>query len=493
MAATKKLLDIWDRWQGEIDCEYTGKIWKAEELKEIIANYSTRLKDAGLKKGDTVALVLANTAAFPIFLISCLSIKCNVLLLHCSTPLSEIDNCAKSIDINWICHDYIDGLSRLDNEQITTGPTFAMPQLDVKFLKVSYSNGPKTELSSHILHPTSGTYGTPLICIRDQEVAVAEAINYTSVIDIYNRCKIVITTPFNHAFAYGFGLISALLTDSTMIIAPVFNPKRLLHRERSNPADILMLVPPMLQSLSYFKEIDSSYTLPKSVFYAGTKCTDIIKEKFEKLYDSSLYTIYGTTETGGITTSYAPALQLKGVGRNLNNVSIAIKNKERYSELTEGIGEVFIRSTSMMNMYLDDNEERSFIDYYPTNDIGYIDNNEQLILVGRVKDIINVNGIKVDPAQVEKVLLEYKDVVDAVVYPGASDDGSEVVSAAICCSSSKPDLSELKEFCYKQLASYKVPVIFNILEELPRTASGKCLKVKLPGYYKSCPVQNKGK
>jgi long-chain acyl-CoA synthetase len=481
--SSNTVLKAWQDWNGAIDCGYTNQIWYADDLRKITSDYSTQLVNAGLKPGNTVALILSNTIAFPVSFISLLKVGCNLLLLHGSTPYEEIVNYSKVMNINWLCHDYLPDISHLENQTSSQFTELSIENIKITIKKTDFSTSKTQNYQGVVFHPTSGTFGKPSICIRDQQVAIAEAVNYTSSISCYKNSRIVITTPLSHAFAYGFGLMSTLISNSTMVIDPVFNPKRLLLREQQKGSDILIVVPPMLHSLLHFKQMNSQYSLPKVVFYAGTRCDSQLKQEFESNYNVTLYTIYGTTETGAISTNYDEKGSNLSAGSALNNAEIKIINQEKYQDIGENTGEIMIRSSSMMNKYLTDKSDRNFTDFYPTGDIGTLDDQNRLFLVGRIKDIVNVDGMKVDPVEVENVLLSYQLITDAVVYPGASSNHSEILVATICGDITKQDLEEIKKYCYTKLLKHKVPSIFYIREKLPRTPSGKCLKTQLPNYF----------
>lgn len=478
-----EILKYWDKWNGTICCGLTKKEWDAEELKELVGFMTEKLSAAGVEKKETVAFVLGNSVAFPVMLLACLQLGASPLLLHESTTNEELNKYCELMDLSWICHDFLGDLSKIEQQEFTGKKySIGLHSINIKLFKLDNSNNCFSQEAT-IYHGTSGTYGSPQLCLRSQEAAIAEAVNYTGTISCYDHSRIVITTPLNHAFAYGFGLMSSLVSNSSMVLDPIFNPKKVLREQLEKEADILMIVPPMAKSLIFLKKKNPSYKLPKYVFYAGTKCDDLLKKELEELYGIELYTIYGSTETGAISTSCTGDKDRMGVGKVLNNVSIKLVNQEKYSDFPEGSGEIRVKSTSMMEGYLQDSHQLTKDDYFPTGDVGYFDEKNNLHLIGRVKDVININGLKIDPTEVENVLLEYENIIDAVVYPGRSSNGNEIVLASLESDDSELDLDELRSYCKRKLNSYKVPAIFHLIEKIPRTTSGKCLKIKLPGYY----------
>jgi len=210
--------------------------------------------------------------------------------------------------------------------------------------------------------------------------------------------------------------------------------------------------------------------------------SSIIQNCWIQCYFDNIFAILGSTETGGITTSYTRGNQQSGVGCALHDVSIGIANQDRYQELGDGVGELRVRSTSMMQGYLPALAPVHPSDYFPTGDIGFVDGDGALTLVGRTRDIINIGGMKVDPSEVEAVLLAHPMVDDAATYLGLREDGTEFVQAAIV--GEKTGIDSVRAHCVDQLDRHKVPTAIHIVTEIPRTPSGKILKGNCPGYPK---------
>ncbi|MBI2435153.1 MAG: acyl--CoA ligase [Candidatus Hydrogenedentes bacterium] len=503
----EEALEVWRVWRGGIECLGTERAWTADDLRAAAAGAGHVLKDAGVAAGDGVAVALANTAAFPVLLMALLERRATPLLVFAGTREAELRRVVEEMHTAWVIHDFLPGVSQLVPgvypvaAEISFGPVSVAllrtqrktqdagrlaggchTTVDVTCRSQSEEDGASPLLCGAILHPTSGTYGKSRYCVRNQRVAVAEARNYVESIACYDRIRVATTTPLSHAYAYGFGLMASLLTDSTLVLDPVFNPKRVLRREVERPSNILALVPPMARALARLAARETPPRLARHTFYAGAPCPRDVMEEFRGVFGAELYAIYGTTETGAISTSYDGSARLAGVGKPLRNVEVQVRHAEHYAALRQGAGEIAVRSTSMMQGYLHDGAVEAPGDAWPTQDIGYFDGTGALSLIGRVRDIINLGGMKVDPVQVESVLRGHPAVLDAAVYPGLHPDATEFVQAAVQVNNAGVDEVTLRAYCLEQLDAYKTPLRFHFVAEIPRTPSGKCLKIQCPEF-----------
>lgn len=479
---SNELLTLWQNWQGGMHCNFSAKTWTPDELRNHTEVFAEALRLSGVRPKSTIAMVAGNTVGFPLALMSILRIGCIPLLLHASTPQSEIDEISERLLCTYFIHDNLDGITRLDLDAMDCLTMYEIDRVTLRLLHTKKPvRGRLVQIPDDIiLHQTSGTLGKSKYCMRSQRAASAEAVNYTKTIDIYSQSRVSVTTPLSHAFAFGFGFVSSLLTHSILDIYHVFNPRLLFRNFNHNHTDILAIVPSMVKVFVQASHRNQA-SMPKHVFTAGARCDNQIRAEFKKHFDAELYQIYGTTETGGISTTYSRTGSLSGVGRPLQNVLLSLSSDIDYSEIRDGAGELIVTSTSMMNGYL--GQESAIPDSWPTQDIAYYSLDNSLHLVGRVDEIINVNGQKLDPLEVENVLLSHAGIEDAVVYAGINDENNEFAQAAVVKNGNFDfDDRELRRFCYERLASHKVPVIYHFLPEIRRSPSGKCLKVLLPDF-----------
>lgn len=479
----EQVLRCWESWNGSIVCSKSGETFTADRLRALTEKTVETFQSINIHKGDVVVLSLKNTVTFPVCFMALLYIKANILLLSSNATGFELSRFLDIHGFKWIIRNSdllpLQGMERVHFENVLVD-NLLVCENRYTVSKITASNYLTLPQDGVIIHQTSGTYGRPMLCVRNQEVAIAEGVNYVSSIPAYNNIKIRITTPLNHAFSYGFGLMSSIITNSTLIMDESFNPKKVLKEETNETSDILCVVPPMLRSLMQLKKRDASYLLPKMTFYAGSSCQSQVAEEFVKTFDSNLYAILGSTETGAISSSYGCRENNCGVGKLLNNVEIDIVNKE---ENYQGyfVGDLKVKSTSMMQGYCSDSDYRN-IEWFSTGDLATYDANGNLHIVGRKRDLINVGGVKIDSYEIEEIIRSYPGVDDCVVYSGAAQNGEEAIFACIS-SSVEIKTPELMHYCSNLLSRHKLPNRVLFIDKIPRTESGKCLKTLLPQYF----------
>ena len=452
------ILDAWAAWEGGIDCHESRRSWTAGELRSEAERLKSDLAAAGVKPGVLVALVLSNTAVFPVALVASLSLGAHPVLLSAGTPAAALRRIVERCGIGWAIHDFLGPNSTLEPDAYRRVATFSSAGIDVALLDTGDADvlaDPMLGGNAVVLHPTSGTYGHASFCVRNQDVAVAEARNFLDRIVPYRDVRVRVTTPLSHAYAYGFGLVASLLSHSTLVLDSHFNPRRLLESERRRPSDIVALVPPAARLLAGLCTPDLDGGFAPLAFFAGAPCPVAVKAAFEEAFDTRLFAIYGSTETGGIATSYVDeGSEPLGVGRPLPGVDVSIGRTGEFASLGAGTGEVTVRSTSMMQGYWRADTRWVSPGAFATGDVGR-EVDGSLTLVGRAREIINVGGFKVDPAEVEVVLLEHPAVVDVAVYPGERPEGGEFVQGAVQLRDPAPDMEALRGHCLERLEETK--------------------------------------
>ncbi len=197
------------------------------------------------------------------------------------------------------------------------------------------------------------------------------------------------------------------------------------------------------------------------------------------LPDLDIMVYYGLTEASRSTfislTRQGPEYY-RSVGRSLGTTRLAIKSGAGETLDAGETGEVVIHGPAVTSGYWENEKETRLLlrdGWLHTGDLGHLDKEGYLFITGRLKDVINVGGYKVNPSEVERVLSRFPGVLDVAVAGVPEPDGEVVVAAIVADQSVPPDFATIETECLLQLERFKVPTRFVQVAKIPRTDSGK--------------------
>ncbi|OIK12770.1 o-succinylbenzoate--CoA ligase [Bacillus sp. MUM 116] len=195
-----------------------------------------------------------------------------------------------------------------------------------------------------------------------------------------------------------------------------------------------------------------------------------------------VFQTYGMTETSSQIVTLSPEYsisKLGSAGKPLFPSEVQIKHEDGQKAKEGEAGEIFVKGPNVTSGYL--NRPGAMLEkvhdgWFSTGDIGYLDEEGFLYVLDRRSDLIISGGENVYPAEIEAVLLSHPDVMDAGVTSREDERWGQVPIAFIVQRDERGTAEELKQFCLKRLAKYRVPKDFYFVEELPRNASNKLLR-----------------
>ncbi|MGV8059944.1 MAG: class I adenylate-forming enzyme family protein [Smithellaceae bacterium] len=199
---------------------------------------------------------------------------------------------------------------------------------------------------------------------------------------------------------------------------------------------------------------------------------------------------YGLTEASRsafISLTNSGPDYYSSVGRPMNNIDIGIIDEEGKALPSGQIGEIVISGPTVTSGYWNMPDETMATireGKMHTGDLGWLDHNGYLFVTGRIKDVVNVGGMKLNPYETEKVLMKYPGICDAGVVGIQAIEGiaGEAVVAGIVVDEKMGgnfNDNDCMRFCLAQLEKFKVPVRFFIVDKIPRTDSGKIKRHEL--------------
>ncbi len=302
--------------------------------------------------------------------------------------------------------------------------------------------------------------------------------------------------PLTHVFGLASMLMASAFAGSSVQLAARFSPGGLYQALRDG-VTVLPAVPQMHALLMAYAaehghdQLDS--TALRYVSSGAAPLDPAWKRKAEAFYGIALQNGYGMTEsTAGVSGTKNPIGQADiSVGPPLHGVEIALDDSMGGEP---GVGEVLTRGPHVMKGYFRNPDETArAIDpdgWLRTGDLGRIDANGHLHIVGRCKELIIRGGFNVYPPEVEAALNDHPAVVQSAVIGRPGEGGNEDILAFVQLA--RPGLveaGELKEFVAGRLSNYKRPSRILLVETLPASASGKILKHKLLSHFAEALAQ----
>ena len=266
-------------------------------------------------------------------------------------------------------------------------------------------------------------------------------------------------------------------------MTPAFDPALTLELLGRGAITCTFMVPTMWRALAEapgFERLDAPRFRVGVV--GGAPCPLELRERLRR-QGLPLTVGYGMTEAGPMGTLLTPEEALArpdSVGRPGARVELAVRTGAGLTRAPGVVGEVALRGPNVMQGYWRDAAATArAVDpegWLRTGDIGVLDTEGYLSLVGRRHDMIITGGENVYPAEVEAVLGEHPQIREVCVVGLPHPRWGEQVTAALVPEGDAPELEELRGWAAERLAAYKHPRMLMIVEQLPRNAAGKVLR-----------------
>ena len=459
------------------------------ELGQMVENFSSFLVSTGIKKGDAVSILLPNSIEFITAFFSIANIGAVSVPINTSYKKEEISYYVKHSSSNMILTQY--SLAHLAEELSSDiDCSFAVVMGDSvdwntdSALSKSLTDIPFSPDDEAIYLYSTGSTGTPKRVSRTHGNLVALADNHTATVSWTEEDRILFTVPISHT--YGFGnFISAVKIGATIFVVKDFNRNGVLNLIEKESITIFPAVPVMLDVLAktYMPEPKDLSSL-KLVISAGGPLPEKTFQSFHEKFGIYPRQLYGSSETGVISINLGDDIEktYNSVGRHVKNVTVEIRDESGGLLGVDEVGEIAVKSPSMTTTGyygLPEETDAVFKDgYYLTGDLGRIDEDGFIYIVGRKKLFINISGNKVDPVEVENVLLEHGSIKEAAVLGITDNDGSESVKAVIV-NDSELKKEDIIKYCRDRIAGFKIPQIIEFRNDLPRSPTGKVLREQL--------------
>jgi long-chain acyl-CoA synthetase len=480
------------------------------EFEHTVRRARQEFESAGIRDGDTVALLLQNDASFLAAMTALGRSGIYAATLNWQSHPDEVAYVLNDCGARAILME--DGLVERFVASVPSGvtvyavgPNGGAPRNattnNVSMLdwnkRVSERPSADTALRSAkgVIVYTSGTTGKPKGVRRQPFPDKLAEANYASmlgrVFGIQRSVRTIICAPLYHSgpSAYTRLAVRHLGDDGLIVLHRKFDAEKLLHDIQKYAITHIWMVPTMFHRLlSLPEDVRHSYTLSSlsHIIHSAANCPPATKTAMIHWLGPVLYEFYGATETGPVTFAEPEdALAKPGtVGSIIPGIKLSIRDDDGNVLPPGAVGEICCVNPSYPDFaYINREDERRVLNIdgeIRTGDMGELDDDGYLFIRDRKKDMVIVGGVNVYPAEIEIVLVAMPGISDCAVVGLPSEEYGEVLVAAVTL---RPDMhvdeEAIKAFLGARLGKFKVPRRIHILSELPRQESGKLLKRKL--------------
>lgn len=346
------------------------------------------------------------------------------------------------------------------------------------------AGGPSAQ-SVAVIQTSSGSTGLPkhVLITHANVLDVAQKLNRWFALNEHDRAACVL--PVHSALGFKLALLAPLLIGSSAIVAPAPRAEGIADWCREAGPTWFFAAPAFLTAaLEIFRGLDRAalrHSL-RFVLTGGTYLAEPLRAELQAVLGVPVLEQYGAREAGPITANPAPPATTKPGTVGPASADVAVLDDNGVVLPAGKPGAVAVRGQGISPGYIESlprgsdvaSGGRSPDDWLLTGDIGVIDADGFLSIVGRAKQIINRGGEKIAPSEVEKALLQHETVQEAAVFAVPHPRLGEGVSAAVVLRSGAHIAPEgLQDFLYGRLAPHKIPQRIHVIPALPRTAGGK--------------------
>ncbi|WP_042455178.1 fatty acid--CoA ligase family protein [Neobacillus dielmonensis] len=492
---------------SQIAYYFMGQSSTYAELDGAITKFASGLAKLGVKKGDHIALLLGNSPHFVISLYGALRLGATVIPINPIYTQDEIGYILNNGDVKAvvgldlmiplvekvhmllpkvehyiICETDQSGIALSGIENLSAYPkmksfTDVAASGDLNFLEPELGD----DDTALILY-TSGTTGKPKGAMLSHKNLYSNARDVGTYLKMNHDDRVITTLPMFHVFCLTVALNAPLLRGASLIIMPKFSPKETFRMAKELEATVFAGVPTMYNFLYQYPEGNpADLSTLRLCISGGASMPVALLKNFEQKFNVLVSEGYGLSEASPVTCFNPLDRPRKpgSIGVSIPNVENKVVN-ELGEEVPVGeVGELIVQGPNVMKGYYKMPEETAAAirsGWLYTGDMARMDEEGYFYIVDRKKDLIIVGGYNVYPREVEEVLYNHPNVVEAAVLGVPDPNQGEAVQAYVVSNDQELTSEQLLNYCKEHLAKYKIPSSIDFLEELPKNTTGKILR-----------------
>ena len=474
---------------------HDGSETSAQDLLERVSRMASLLTQMGLGPGERLSAQIDKDLMNVVVYLACLKAGGVYLPLNSAYTDAEVDYFLSDAEpkIHLCTSTRLEGaiaigerlgvrVESLDLEGGSLREAFSQHE---NMLKQTVTRDPQ-DLASFLY--TSGTTGKPKGAMLTHNNLLANAKMLTDAWDYSAQDTLLHALPLFHVHGLFVALNLALVNGGSIILQPKFDPADIL--EKLPDATVMMGVPTYYTRLLSEPKFNQALAGHMRLFISGS--APLLVETSEEFLARSGHRIlerYGMTETGMSCSNPLEGDRRAGsVGPALPGVNARVVDEQNSPVSPGTVGSLQVKGDHVFAGYwkLPEKTASEFTDdgYFITGDLATMSEDGYVSIVGRGKDLIITGGLNVYPKEIEDLLNEQPGIKEsAVVGVPHSDFGEGIV--AVLVTTGPVDLDQIEAICRHDLAAFKLPRRWHIVDELPRNTMGKVQKNLLRETYKN--------
>ncbi len=485
---------------------YSGKQWTYRELETMVNQMANLLIALGIATGDRVGIQLPNSPQFIIAYYGILTAGAVAVPINpqfCGDDLTLIINdsgmkaCITSVEISALYKNFINKNLKVIVTDIKTpfGPdqnySVSDDHLQLEQLLFTQSEqkpGSKINCNSiATLQYTGGTTGRSKGAVLTHYNLVANARQFRELFtNVYKdgEGRFICVIPLFHIYGLTTSMNGAVYSGSAMLLLPKFDLNDLMQLVDHYKANLFMGVPAMYGAMTMRDTGNYDLRSIKACVSGSAPLPLAIQEKFQEITGGRLVEGYGLSEASPVV-AVNPIYGLSkngSIGIPVPDTQVKIVDPQTGREITEPdlVGELVVKGPQVMQGYWNRPDETAMVlkdGWLHTGDLVKRDEDGYLYIADRLKDMIIMGGEKIYPREIEDLLYSHPAIREAAVIGVPHPLRGEVPEAYVALKAGAASSEkELRQFCAKHLAKFKVPNKINIVAELPRSSVGKVLR-----------------